>query len=170
LSFKPIPVERKIEVICRVVKGEKIQLVAREAGVDRTSVYLWKERALSALREALEPRKRGPKFKKSLKDREIEKLKKKVDKIENCLEEKEERKDKLKEKLNSPKKEVKPVKCPYCGFEKVYRNGTYKRKPKGFFDKLKQDKQKEETVQGFLCPWCGKSFHIEKKGASFALT
>lgn len=35
LSFKPIPVERKVEVICRVVKGEKIQPIAGEAGVDR---------------------------------------------------------------------------------------------------------------------------------------
>ena len=31
MSFKPIPVERKIEVIYRVVKGEKIQPIAREA-------------------------------------------------------------------------------------------------------------------------------------------
>jgi len=49
-------------------------------------------------------------------------------------------------------------------FEKVYKNDTYKRKPKEFFDKLKQDEQKEESVQGFLCPWCGKSFHMEKRG------
>ena len=53
MSFKPIPVERKVKVIYRVVKGEKIQPIAREARVDRTSIYLWKERALSALREAL---------------------------------------------------------------------------------------------------------------------
>jgi len=79
LSFKPIPVEKKVKVRYRVVKGEKIQPIAREAGVDRTSIYLWEERALSAARETLEPRKRGPKFKKSSKDREIEKLKGKVD-------------------------------------------------------------------------------------------
>lgn len=28
-----------------------------------SSIYIWKERALAALREALEPHKRGPKFK-----------------------------------------------------------------------------------------------------------
>jgi len=78
LGFKRIPVERKVKVIYRVVKGEKIQPIAREAEVDRTSIYLWKERALSALREALEPHKRSPKFKKNLKDREIEKLRGKL--------------------------------------------------------------------------------------------
>ena len=170
MSFKPIPVERKIEVIYRVVKGDKIQPIAREAGVDRKSIYLWKGRVLSALREALEPRKRGPKFKRNPEDREIEKLRRKVEKLESFLKEKDEKIKELRERLDPNKEEFKPVKCPYCGFEKVYRNGTYKRKPKGFFDKLKQDKQKEEIVQGFLCPWCGKSFHIEKKGVSFALT
>jgi len=133
LSFKPIPVERKIEVIYRLVKGEKVQPIAREAEVDRTSIYLWKERALSALREALEPHKRGPKFKKNPKDGEIEKLKGKLSKIEGLLKEKEEQVRELKEKLNPSGEKIKSVKCPYCGLEKVYKNGTYKRKPKGFW-------------------------------------
>jgi len=47
LAFKRISVERKIEIIYRVVKGEKIQPIARGAGVDRASIYLWKKRALS---------------------------------------------------------------------------------------------------------------------------
>lgn len=111
-SFKPIPVERKVEVIYRVVKGEKIQPIAREVGVDRTSIYLWKKRALSTAREALEPRKRGPKFKKRPKDKEIEKLREKVDKLKSFLEEKDKQIRGLKEKLNPPEKGVKSVKCP----------------------------------------------------------
>ena len=54
LSFKRIPVERKIEVIRRVVNGEKIQPVARKIGAERSSIYLWKERALSVSREVFE--------------------------------------------------------------------------------------------------------------------
>lgn len=81
MGFRPIPVEKKIEVIYRVIKGEKIQPVAREAGVDRSSVYFWKERALISLKEALEPHKRGLKFKKDLKDKDQEK--EKVAKLEN---------------------------------------------------------------------------------------
>jgi len=110
LSFRSIPVEKKIEAVYRIIKGKNIQPVAREAGVDRSSVYLWRERALASLKEALEPHKRGPKFKKDPKDKEIEKLK---------------------EKLEPPKKKERLPKCPYCGFEKVYKNGSYKRKLKG---------------------------------------
>jgi len=63
LGFKPVPTQKKIEAVSRVVAGEKVQPAARKVGVHRTSIYIWKERALSALEEALEPHKRGPKFK-----------------------------------------------------------------------------------------------------------
>jgi len=43
-------------------------------------------------------------------------------------------------------------------------NGTYKRRPKGFFDKLKP--KKEKLIQRFLCPNYKKSFHVEKGGTS----
>jgi len=33
LSFKLIPIEKKIEVVSRVISGEKVQPVAREIGV-----------------------------------------------------------------------------------------------------------------------------------------
>jgi len=60
------------------------------------------------------------------------------------------------------KENLKSVRCPYCGCRKVYKNGTYKRRPKGFFDKLKP--KKEKLIQRFLCPYCKKSFHVEKGG------
>jgi len=104
--------------------------------VDRASIYLWKKRALSALREALEPHKKGPKFKKNPESREIEKLRRK---LEGFLKEKGEKIKGLRERLNPNKEEFKPIKYPYRRFEKVYKNGTYKRKPKGSFDKLKQN-------------------------------
>jgi len=73
------------------------------------------------------------------KDREIEKLRRKIEKLEGFLKEKDKKIRGLRERLNPNRKEFKPVKCPYCGFEKVYKNGTYKRKPKGFLarEKLK---------------------------------
>jgi len=61
LSFKPVSIEKKIQAVSRVVAGEKVQPVARDIRVHRASIYIWKERALSALEEALEPYKRGPK-------------------------------------------------------------------------------------------------------------
>jgi len=85
------------------------------------------------------------------------------------LKEKDEKIKELRERLNPNKEEFKPVKCSYCGFEKVYKNGIYRRRPKEFFDTLKRNEQKEERIQNFLCPWCGKSFRIEKKGGLLPL-
>ena len=149
MGFKSISVERKIQAVSRVVSGEKVQPVAKDVGVHRTSIYIWKERALSALEEALEPHKRGPKFKHYQKTSE-----------ENLREEKERQIHLLKQKIEPQKDDSKPVRCPNCGCEKVYRNGTYKIEPKGFFDNLKT--HKEELIQRFICPYCGKSFHIKK--------
>jgi len=59
LSFKPISAQKKIEAVSRVVAEEKVQAVARDGGVHRTSIYIWKERALLALEEALQPRNDG---------------------------------------------------------------------------------------------------------------
>lgn len=159
MSFKPVPVQKKIEAISRVIAGEKVQPVAREVGVHRTSIYIWKERALLALEEALEPHKRGPKFKHPQKNLE-EKLKEEIDKLKACLKERESQIRFLIEKSESQesqKKNLKAARCPYCGCEKVYKNGIYKRYPKGFFDNLKV--QKEVLIQRFLCPYCKKSHH-----------
>jgi len=57
LGFKPIPVEKKIEAVSTVVLREKVQSVAREIRVHRTSIYIWNERAFTALEETLEPHK-----------------------------------------------------------------------------------------------------------------
>jgi len=163
MGFRSISVEEKIAVIYEVTKKGKIEPVARSYGVSKPSVYTWLERSQEALRKALKPHKRGPKFKRNPENKRMEEL-------ASFLEEKDGEIKRLREKSNPKKEDIRPVKCPYCGFEKIYRNGTYKRKPKAFFDKLKQDEQKEESVPDFLCPWCGKSFHMEKKGASFTLT
>jgi len=53
LDFKSISVEKKIEAVSRVASGKKIQPVAREIGVYRTSIYIWEERASTALGEVL---------------------------------------------------------------------------------------------------------------------
>jgi len=125
--------------------------------------YIWKERALSALEEALEPHKRGPKFKHPQRISK-EKLKKEVDKLKTFLQERESQIDFLMKKLESQqeqKENLESLRCPYCGCRKVYRNDTYKRRPKGFFNNLKP--QKELLIQRFLCPYSKRSFHIEKR-------
>jgi len=46
LSFKPVPVQKKTETVSIVIAEKKVQPVAREVGVHRTSIYIWEERAL----------------------------------------------------------------------------------------------------------------------------
>lgn len=43
LSFKSIPVEKKIEAVSKVMFGENIQPVAREIEIHRTSIYIWEK-------------------------------------------------------------------------------------------------------------------------------
>jgi len=80
-----------------------------------------------------------------------------MERLRGYLEEKERQIYLLEKKLGPQRDDSKPVRCPNCGCEKVYRNGTYKVKPKRFFDNLKAGK--EELIQRFFCPYCGKSFH-----------
>jgi len=89
---------------------------------------------LAALEQALELRKRGPKFKhpKKTPEENIEALRGEIDTLMDYLEEKEKQIHLLREKLEPQKDDSKPVRCPNCGCEKVYRNGTYKVKSKGF--------------------------------------
>jgi len=134
LEFKPIPVEKKIEVVYRMIRGENTTYSKRS--LSRQVLYIFLERKSFSLP------KRGPKFKNNPKDRKIEKLKEKVTKLENSLEEKDREIKRLKERLEPSKEKVRSVERPYCGFEKVYKNGTYKRKSKGFFDRSKQDREK----------------------------
>jgi len=56
-----------------------------------------------------------------------------------------------------------PLKCPHCGFEKIYKNGTYKIKPERFFEQLKKDKETEIIVQQFICPYCRNSVYTPEK-------
>ena len=162
MSFKPIPVDKKIKAVSKVVSGEKIQPVAKEIGIHRSSVYIWKERALSTLEKALEPHKRGPKFKRLQKapEEKIRDLREEMERLRGYLEEKERQIYLLEKKLEPQRDDSKPVRCPNCGCEKVYRNGIYEIRPKGFFDNLKA--RREELIQRFICPYCKKSFHIKK--------
>ena len=97
MGFRPISVEEKIAVISEVIKRGKIEPVARSCGVSKPSVYVWLERSHESLMKALEPHKRGPKFKKNPEDREIEELARKVEKLEGFLKEKDEKIERLRE-------------------------------------------------------------------------
>jgi len=87
-----------------------------------------------------------------------------IDRLKNIIRKKEEQIKELRGKMDFQKKHVfRPLKCPYCGFEKVYKNGSYKIKIDKFVDELKKGEEKEITVQQFICPYCKSSIHNQKK-------
>jgi len=166
-NFGSISIKEKILIVCQVIAGEKIQRVARRHKVSRPSVYAWTQKASDILEQALKPGKRGPKFKKGkvdTKDETIEEQKEKIAKLNDIISEKEKQIENLRGKINLQKNSLpRPSKCPHCGFEKIYKNGTYKIKPERFFEQLQKDKEIEITVQQFICPYCRSSVYTPGK-------
>jgi len=155
-NFRSLSIKEKILIVCQVIAGEKIQSIAKKHGISSPSVYAWTGKALDTLEQVLKPAKRGPKCKKGkvdVKDETIEKQKEKIEKLVNIISEKEKQIKNLRGKLNLQKNSLpRPSRCPHCGFEKIYKNGTYKIKPERFLEQFKKDKEIEITVQQFICP------------------
>ena len=162
-NSRSISIKENILIVCQVIAGEKIQGVAKKHGVSRPSVYAWTGKALDTLEQALKPAKRGPKCKKGrvdVKDKAIEKQKEKIEKLVNIISEKEKQIKSLRGRINLQKNSLpRPSKCPHCGFEKIYRNGTYKIKPERFLEQLKKGKEIKIITQQFICPYCKGSVH-----------
>ncbi|MEA1964156.1 MAG: helix-turn-helix domain-containing protein [Candidatus Aerophobetes bacterium] len=166
-NFRFISIKEKILIISQVIVGEKIQPIAKKYKVSRPSIYVWRKRALGSLEQALKPDKRGPKFKKgkvNAKDKVIEEQKEKIGKLNDIISEKEKQIKNLRNKIALQKNSLsRPSKCPHCGFEKIYKNGTYKIKPEKLFEQLKKGKEIEIITQQFICPYCRSSVYREKE-------
>jgi len=162
-----ISIKQKILTVSKVIAGEKIQSVAKKHGVSRPSIYAWTKKALDTLEQTLKPAKRGPKFKKGkvdTRDKAIEEQKEKIEELNNIISEKEKQIKNLKGKINLQKNGLpRPSRCPHCGFEKIYKNGTYKIRPERFLEQLKKDQQIEIITQQFICPYCRSSVYRQKK-------
>jgi len=166
-NFGSISIKKKILIVSKVIAGEKIQPVAKKHGVSRPSIYAWTKKALDTLEQTLKPGKRGPEFKKGrvdVKDKAIEEQKEKIEELNNIISEKEKQIKDLKGKLNLQKNSLpRPSQCPHCGFEKIYKNGTYKIKPERLFEQLRKDEEMEIAIQQFICPYCRSSVYTPKK-------
>lgn len=166
-NFSPISIKEKILIISQVIAGEKVQPLAKKHRVSRPSIYVWTQRALGSLEQALKPAKRGPKFKKgkvAAKDKVIEEQKERIDKLNDIISEKEKQIKNLRNKIALQKNSLsRPLRCPHCGFEKIYKNGTYKIRTKRLFEQLKKGKEIEIITQQFICPYCRSSVYRQKK-------
>ena len=54
-NSRSVSIKEKILIVCQVIAGEKIQRVARRHRVSRPSIYIWTQKALDTLEEALKP-------------------------------------------------------------------------------------------------------------------
>jgi len=173
-NFGSISIKEKILIVSKVITGEKIQPVAKKHGVSRPSIYAWTKKALDTLEQTLKLGKRGPKFKKErvdVKDKAIEEQKEKIEELNNIISEKEKQIKNLKGKINLQKNSLpRPSRCPHCGFEKIYKNGTYKIRPERFFEQLKKDKEIEVIIQQFICPYCRSSVYTPEKKREITLS
>jgi len=162
-GYRYISIKEKVLIVCQVIAGEKIKLITNKHKVSRPSIYTWTQRSLGALEEALKLKRRGPKLRRpkfDAKDKVIKEQKEEIGKLRNIIEGKEKQIENLKGKMRLQKKGIPhPSKCPYCGFEKIYKNGTYKIKREKFLDELKKEEEKEIIVQQFICPYCKSTVH-----------
>ena len=162
-----ISIKEKILIVCQLIAGEKIQPLAKKYKVSRPSIYTWAQKSLDTLEQVLKQGKRGPKFKKGkvdAKDKVIEEQKEKIGKLNDIISEKEKQIKNLRNKIALQKNSLfRPLKCPHCGFEKIYKNGTYKIRGERFLEQLKKDKEIEIITQQFICPYCKSSVHNQEE-------
>ena len=80
------------------------------------------------------------------KDKVIEKQKEKIGKLNDIISEKEKQIKNLRNKIALQKNSLsRPLKCPYCGFEKIYKNGTYKIRGERLFEQLKKRQRNRDN-------------------------
>ena len=160
---KRLRIQAKLRALYRIWGGEKVTQVARDYGVSRQVVYTWKRKAERALYTALEKGKRSSKILQLLEEDQIRETQEKT------------RKPSLKHKIAQRKMKTlrdssifiptfsgsqhsnngkRPKCCPGCGFEKIYKNGTYIKKNQN------NGSRKKEVVQRYICVWCKSSVYL----------
>jgi len=167
VQAKNFPIEAKIRVACEVLIGREIRSVAERHRISRQAVYLWTKKAREALFEVLKPGKNGCKPKVSEVNLVIKRQEKTINRLNQLLLKAEDEIARLTKALKD-REPAKPQKCPECGCEKIYKNGTYKRKSKALpFDCPGNKNDGLVTVQKFVCAYCGHSFCAEIKKYKF---
>ena len=80
------------------------------------------------------------------KDETIEEQKEKIEGLNDIISEKEKQIKNLRRKINLQKNSLpRALRCPHCGFEKIYKNGTYKIRPERLFEELKKRQRNRDN-------------------------
>lgn len=149
MPYRPIDTETRLGIVRQYWAGQKIAELERQFQVDRDSIHIWIKKAEAALREALSPKKPGPK-----KD-PIARLTKRNAELEKINEQLRIQLQQLSQNsqvivgVNRRQLVQRPSTCPSCGCDVIWRNGTYDRK--------------DNKVQRFRCSTCGTKIIMEVK-------
>ena len=156
-ELKYFPKQVKIEVLYRIWAGERISEVAREQGISRQIIYTWKKKAELAVSQALEEKKKGPRFQKSSQRQESPEIQERKRELSRKAGKTQWKVETLeKENTLSQDNNKRPERCPVCGCQKIYKNGTYLKKNGGSSSKV------EQVIQRYICVWCKSPVYLAK--------
>ena len=156
MPYRSINTERKVELILEHLKGARICSLARTYSVNEDSIHLWKNKVLQALSGILSPGTPGPRPRSR-----VETLEKELAELRN----KYERLSQLSQITVSTKApsllEERPSRCPGCGSDRIWKNGTYRVTGERTSRSLRLGEK--GTVQRFRCSECGVKLYLVKK-------
>jgi len=152
VTTKSFPIEVKIKAAFEILAGEEIKSVAAKYNTSRQSIYAWMKKIRKVLFEELCLERERRCFKKVDSGISFQRKEKEIKKLKQLLSNAEKEIDKLKKTVRLPNRlnGERPKKCPHCGCQKIYKNGTYKRISKDYLQPI--------VVQRFICAYCKSSF------------
>jgi len=156
MPYRSIDTERKVELILEHLKGARICSLARRYGVNEDSIHLWKNKVLSALSQILSPKTPGPRPRPQIEilEEELKKLRKEYEDMSQLSQ--------ITVSTKAPSLlEERPSKCPECGANRIWKNGTYRVSGERTSRSLKVSEK--GTVQRFRCSHCGVKLYLVKK-------
>jgi len=151
VTGKSFPTEVKIKAAFEILAGEEIKSVAAKYNTSRQSIYAWMKKIRKVLFEELCLERERRCFKKVDSGISSQRKEKEIKKLKQLLSNAEKEIDKLKKTVRLPNRlnGERPKKCPHCGCQKIYKNGTYKKVSKNHLSPV--------VIQRFICAYCKNS-------------
>ena len=149
MPYRPIDTETRLNIIKQYWAGQKIADLERQFNVNRDSIHNWVNKAESAVKEALSPKKPGPK------KEPLDYLVKRNEELEQINQQLQIQLQQISHNshlvvgVNRRQIDLRPGSCPSCGCDTIWKNGTYTRK--------------DGDVQRFRCSTCGTKIFMEVK-------
>jgi len=149
LPYRPIDSQTRLAIVKQYWAGHKIAELERQYSVDRDSIHIWINKAETAIKEALSPKKPGPKIDPVI---QLTRRNTELEQINNQLLERIQQHSQDSHVLvgvNRKQIDLRPSACPTCGCSSIWKNGTYTRK--------------DGQTQRFRCSACGTKIFMEVK-------